>query len=382
MSEDDTVRDEISAFNEFGDAFEINDDLLQKFDQKFREVEEDPLEIYMEYRIDSQDVGDNNLDTKHRILNRWAEHMEGYDRHHACANTQHVADYISKEISKGNSAVYIQTQLNLLSNMFEYWANHPQMPHGTGEAKGYNPVDSAYEFKKSQIKENKTQMKPQHQIPVEELGHKTREIQNTLDRSVVVTQLKYGLRGGQVSNIHKKDVGIQHEELNELYPKLGTHPRLDGFDDDVIYFPPTTERVGGKSQRPIVMPIDPELKHLLVRYLRQRPPIDDPHLFVNNSNGNKLNTKFLNNRIWKPAFHPEYEETDVYDSVTSHYARHRFGTYWRKEVGANSELIKYMRGDKQGELETGSPDILNNYVHTYYSDIDDLYLDNIYLFGI
>lgn len=382
MSEDDNMTDEISAFDKFGAAFEVSHDPLKAFDQQFKNVNEDPIDLYHEYRIKKQDLGDDRLNTKERTLRRWRVHMEDYERHRACANSRHVGDYINKELLKDNSATYIQKQLKILSRMFEYWANHPKMPHGTGEATGYNPVDSAYEFKIDEIKRNISQKKPQHQISVEELGHRIRNIKNILYRSVLVTQLKYGLRSGQVSNIHKSDVRIEHEELNDLYPELGTHPRIDGFDDDVIYFPPTFEREGVKSKRPIVMPIDKELRPLLVTYLRQRPPIDDPYLFLNNSNGNQLNNNYLNRVIWKPNFHPEYAETEVYDSATSHYARHRFTTYWRKKIDANPELINYMRGARQSELETGSPDVLNDYVHTYYSDIDELYLNHIYMFNI
>lgn len=382
MSNNSNTKDELSAFDEFGDAFEVNDDPLKEFDQLFRDVDNDPIEIYIEYRIENQDLSDSRTNSKKRILGRWCEHMKDYNRHHACANSRHVADYINKEISKGNSAGYIKTQINIFSNMYDYWANHPKMPHGTGEAKGYNPVESAYEFKKKQIRNNKSKKKPQHQISIEELGHKIREVKNILHRAVLVTQLKYGLRSGQISNIHISDLKIDHKELNDLYPELGTHPRVNGLDNDAIHFAPTSEREGGKSERPIVMPVDRELRQLLVRYLRQRPPIDDPHLFLNNSNGNPLHSKILNEKMWRPTFHPEYAETEVYDSVTSHYARHRFSTYWRKEIGINSELIKYMRGDKQDELQTGSPDVLNNYVHTYYSDIKRLYLNNIYVFSV
>lgn len=382
MTENNTQKDELSAFDEFGTAFDITGDPLLEFDHSFKNIDEDPIEIYIEYHIENQDLGDSRLTAKKTILSRWCEHMEDYDRHSVCANAQHVGEYIDKEILKENGSRYIKAQLQIISNLFEYLSSHSKMPHGTGEAKGFNPVDTAQAFKMKEIEKHDSKKKPQHQITVEELSHKVRDIKNILHRAVIVTQLKYGLRGGQVSNIYISDLNIEHEELNKLYPKLGTHPRLDGFEGDVIYFVPNSEREGGKSKRPIVMPIDRELRRLLVNYLRQRPPIDDPHLFLNNSNGKPLYTRWINKRIWKPNFHPDYDETEAYDSVTSHYARHRFGTYWSKEIDANFELIKYMRGDKQSTLKNRSSDVLDNYVHTYYADIEDLYLNNIYKFNI
>lgn len=50
-------------------------------------------------------------------------------------------------------------------------------------------------------------------------------------------------------------------------------------------------------------------------------------------------------RLWSNHFQPAYGETDEHRAVTSHYARHRFTTYWRIEQDFNRELVKYMRGD-------------------------------------
>lgn len=385
MNENNRGEDEFSAFDDFGDEFDIEDDPLKKFNEKFKNVDKNPVEVYISHHINKQDLGDDRFRIKKQILRRWVEHMEDYDRHVACANKRHAISYINKEIEKKNDLTYIQDQLNIFSTMFEYWSNLPNMPHGTGDSDGYNPVDAAYEFKKRELKaieSNKAEKKPQHQISIEEIAHILRGVKNILHRAVLVTQLKYGLRAGQLSNIHKSDLNINHAELNDLYPELGSHRRLNEFDEDVIYLTPTFERAGGKSRRPIIMPIDRELRRLLVKYLRHRPPIESPQIFINNSRGNQLSTRYLNEQVWKPTFQPAYAETEIYDSVTSHYARHRFATYWKKEVDANIELIKYMRGDKQDNLEKERTDVLDNYVHTYHSDIKDLYLNRIYRFNI
>jgi integrase/recombinase XerD len=255
------------------------------------------------------------------------------------------------------------------------------MPHGTDEAMGYNPFDAAQSLKKEAIRNIDSSSKPQHPMPVEELGHKIRNIKNILHTAVVTSQFKYGLRGGQVCAIKIPDVNIHHSGLKDLYPNLGTHHRVSDFDHDVIYFPTREEQPGVKSERPTVMPIGTETKKVLIKYLRQRPPVDEPWLFLSNSTAQKLDTDKINKYMWKPVFHPEYEETDRFQSVTSHYARHRFSTYWRKEIGINPELVKYMRGDKQKELEN-KPDVLDNYIHTYYEDVKDKYLSNVYRFNL
>ena len=193
-------------------------------------------------------------------------------------------------------------------------------------------------------------------------------------------QFKYGLRGGQTSNIQIPDIQINHKELNDLYPEMGTHHRLQDINDEAIYIPSRFERSGNKSARPSIIPIDSELKTLLVKYLRQRPPINHSYLFVRNGNGNNITTNYLTESVWKPAFHPTYSETDKFESVTSHYARHRFNTYWKKEQDINREYLNYMRGD--GKEDPNYPDSISTYVHTYYNDISDLYLSKIYKFDI
>lgn len=383
MLDEDQFEGQLSAFDEFGLAFEQDEDPLKEFGDTFKNISKDPLEIYKSHRLVEQNVSENRRQNKIRAINKWKDHMRAFERHHACPTINQVGIFIDKEIEKKNSSSYIYKQLNSISNMFEYWSDHPKMPHGTGEAKGYNPIETARKFKKEDISKNKKRKKPQHPIGIEELSHRVRQIKNLLHRAVITTQLKFGLRGGQLSNIRIKELKIQHEGLNDLYPDLGTHHRLQKIDDqDIIYFAPWTERRGGKSARPIVMPIDTETKQILTKYLRQRPPVNKPWLFINNASGNQLRTEYLTNKMWMPTFHPKYSETEEFDAVTSHYARHRFNTYWLKEVGLNRELVKYMRGDKQDLLRQGSQDALDHYIHTYYTDISSEYLSNIYRLGI
>lgn len=63
--------------------------------------------------------------------------------------------------------------------------------------------------------------------------------------------------------------------------------------------------------------------------------------------------------------------------MTSHYGRHRFTTYWRVEQAIDRELVKYMRGDTvEGEL--GEREAIDDYTHTYYEDIESIYLERIF----
>lgn len=383
MSEKPEDDDELSAFDEFGEAFNQDEDKLREFDKKFKQLDENPLELYKNTRLDGENITKDRIQLKKSNIDRWKRHMARYDRHAACPSTKHAGDFIDSLIAEDLSQDYTKQILRIIKNMFDYLSKHPKMPHGTGGAKGYNPIEAAMMFKEDKIDSetcNKARSVPR--ITVEELGHHLRNVKNLLHVTVMNTQFKYGIRGSQVCHIQLPEVKIEHEELNELYPSLGTHPRIQDMDGDVIYFASRDETPGVKSERPTVMPIDRETRRLLVKYLRRRPPIDSPWLFINNATGNQLRTDYLNRSIYKPAFHPEYSGSEEMRPVTSHYPRHKFTTHWKKEMDINHELVKYMRGDKQGELKDNKADAVEYYVHTYYEDIKDLYLSNIYKFNL
>lgn len=383
MSEDTGIGDELSVYDDFGEAFNQDGDKLRVFDKKFKQLDKDPLELYKTTRIQGSNITEKRIRLKMSIIDKWQRHMSNYDRHVACPSTEHAGEFIDEIVAKDFSQYYTKEIFAIIRNMFDYWSNHPNMPHGTGDAEGYNPIDAAIVFKKDKINsETSSETKSLPRITVEELGHRLRDIKNQLYLTVINTQFKYGIRGSQVCHIQLPEVKIEHEGLNELYPSLGTHSRIRDIDGDVIYFPSRDETPGVKSERPTVMPIDRETRQLFVKYLRQRPPVDSSWLFVSNATGNQLRTDYLNRRIWKPVFHPEYSETENFRSVTSHYARHKFATYWKKKIDLNRELLKYMRGDKHGEIKDDESDALDRYVHTYYEDIKDVYLSNIYKFNL
>jgi len=383
MSENEKEGDQLSAFDTFGETFGLDDDPLKAFDQQFKQADVDPIDIYCDLVIRKKNNVEGSIKREISRINQWVNHMDQYDRHAACPSVSHVVEFINHELKKGNKSVTITQKVSMIKRMFEYWSDHPKMPHGLGEAEGFDPIKSAYELKKEDIRNNEgPDKKLPHRISVEEMGHLIRQIKNILNRAFVVCQVKHGLRGGQACNIQLQDVKLKHEEINDLYPDLGTHPKLSDIDDDAIYYPPSSERQGGKSKRPIVLPVDNELKRLLVRYLRQRPPIEEPWLFLNPATCGEILTPYANRRFWKDAFHPKYSETEMNRPVTSHYGRHWFNTYWKKNIDINSEHLKYMRGDKQGDLNFDSQDVIYTYIHTYYFDIKGMYLRDIFKFGI
>ena len=89
-------------------------------------------------------------------------------------------------------------------------------------------------------------------------------------------------------------------------------------------------------------------------------------------------TKQAVNSVWKAVFHPKYEETKDHRPVTSHFGRHWFTTYWRVEADLNRELIKYLRGDRAGSTDPEDRASINEYIHTYYTDIESVYRERAF----
>lgn len=85
--------------------------------------------------------------------------------------------------------------------------------------------------------------------------------------------LKLGPRAGEVCNIQIRDINISHHELKDTYPELGTHPAVKDRLN-AIYIP--HDRDGNKSWNPRLLPLDEELRWLLMRYLFIREQVDEP----------------------------------------------------------------------------------------------------------
>lgn len=211
--------------------------------------------------------------------------------------------------------------------------------------------------------------KDPHQIQREELDEIVREIKHIRDRGVVMTQLKIGSRATATCNIKLSHVSLQNEEVRDHYSELGLHTRLDGREN-AIYIP--HDVTGNKSKRPRVVPLDEEMRRVLIPWLLLRPDTDESYLSLSDSTNSQMERGAIN-AIWQKWFPEDYlQETEVYKPVTSHYGRHWFSTYWEHQ-DISRELLKYLRGDKTSKDSIDDSDAVNDYIHTYYEDIGEMY---------
>lgn len=351
------------------EAFDRDVDPLAKHATTFENTDIDPFAIVVSEVLEPRELVESTRKQYDAIYREWREHMEDEGRHPACPNEGHVKRFIRRELSeegKGNHPETVKAKLRKLNVAYTYWQDDPAFPH----PQDYNPIQLA----RSKISFTSPSNKEPPRIPLDKLRDVLNEVTHIRDRATIALQLKTGLRATEVCNIQLADIAIQNTEVVHHYSNLGTNPILDGREN-ALYIP--HDREGNKSQRPRLLPLDDEMRSVLVQYLLIRPDSGSPWLFLSKNTHGKLRKQQIN-RAWKRAFHPQYTETERHRGVTSHYGRHRFTTYWHVEQDLNRDLVQYMRGDKPGGATTEDPGPIDSYIHTYYEDIADHYLENIY----
>lgn len=201
--------------------------------------------------------------------------------------------------------------------------------------------------------------------------------------AVFVLLAKTGIRVGELVNLDIRDVYLDHP-LSREYSALRSE--LDGRPDTIYVTHEIEEggeyrgeirKAGNKRRRPTHIPIDEELKRVLVNYLLVRPPtaVVERPFFV----GLGGTTKRLNQRLTPATVQSQLkkraeEEDWVGESyhpmnVTPHYFRHFFTTHARNNM--DPMVVKYLRGDK-GE------DVMDIYTHNWENRVRKEYLSSIY----
>lgn len=349
------------------EAFGSEPDPLAQYEATFEEANVDPFEPFRTDVLESRDVTHHTIDLHESLWGQWCDHMARVGRHPACPTTEHVTSFARYELDeKDNSPRTVAEKLRKLNSLYEYWQNDPVFPHPVN----YNPIGLA----RSTIDLSFPERKDPPRLTVDELRDHLAYIDHVRDHAIIFLQLKLGLRATELCNIRLPELSIADPELQTHFPELGAHRLLEGRENAILI---PHDRSGNKSRRSRVLPLDEEAQRVLTQYLLLRPDNGVAWLFLSKSRHIQLDKQDIN-KFWKRYFHPEYEETEQYRAVTSHYGRHRFTTYWRVEQDLNRELLKYMRGDTPGSATIDDMGAIDEYIHTYYEDIDQIYRNQIY----
>lgn len=369
---DDTDDDYVYA-EAFGREDKI--DPLAKHDETFKRLP-CPFDKFLEDYIRASDRSDKTKECYERHIRFWKEYMDEYDRHPACPNEKHVKDWARWLRNGGtgekNSNRSIKFKYQHVGAAFKWMGRRDDLPHNA------DPETNVFTKTRSEIDLTRKPTPDPPRMSKEKLREHIEQVTHLRDRAIMMTQVKLGMRAGEVANIRLEDVNIDHPGIREHYPEMGEQDAVQDRPNS-IHIPSRATREGNKSYRTRVLPLDSELRRTLLRYLLIRPENDEGWLFLTHNTHGKIRPQDCN-RIWRAAFE-EFEVPPHRREITSHFGRHFFTTYWEIHQDIPTAFVHYMRGDDV--TIDGDEDVsLNYYLHTYYEDIEDVYRKQVFRFGL
>ncbi|WP_323676987.1 tyrosine-type recombinase/integrase [Halorubellus sp. PRR65] len=213
-------------------------------------------------------------------------------------------------------------------------------------------------------------------------------VTHPLERAVIVTLLKTGMRVGECCNLDLRDLHLPGSSARAAFD---ADPRvhLDGRGASLyVSSEPSRGAVvngeeryeSNKRKRDTVVPVDEELRAVLEAWLAVRPDARSAAepLFVDTSEawGERLRASGVRSFVTRHARDAGWYRTGggASENVTPHYFRHFFTTHLRDRTGDRG-VVKYLRGDV-------ASDVIDTYTHDWGSRIGDVYEDHIYsVFG-
>lgn len=242
-----------------------------------------------------------------------------------------------------------------------------------------NPMAVVMEEMSESIETNPTR----RDISIPRMREFVSSINHPLDRAIVITFLKTGIRVGELCNLDIQDIHLS--ALGQEWQSLSVRPGLEEQPDSMyISHEPTYNRVyngeirsaSNKRMRDTIIPVDDELAHALLTWLQIRPDAisSAQPLFLNTRDnwGYRLDPDDVGYRIRQYTSNFGWYEpgNSAAENVTPHYFRHFFTTNMRDRIGDRG-VVKYIRGDV-------ADDIIDTYTHNWGNRVREVYLENIY----
>jgi len=217
-------------------------------------------------------------------------------------------------------------------------------------------------------------------ITVTEMRTFVGEITHPLDRAVILTLLKTGIRAGELCNLDLRDIHLPAAPIADSH-----RPRLDGREESLyVDDAPADGRLynserrsaSNKRKRATTIPLDDELADVLCQWLAVRPDAvsEAEPLFVSTGEewGRRLTPAMVHHIVETHARDYGWYRTGggPEENVTPHYFRHFFTTHLRDRTGDRG-VVKYLRGDV-------ATDIIDTYTHDWGNRVRDEYVTHIY----
>ncbi|WP_049928218.1 tyrosine-type recombinase/integrase [Halopiger goleimassiliensis] len=219
-------------------------------------------------------------------------------------------------------------------------------------------------------------------ISVPEMRSFVESITHPLERAVVLTLLKTGMRVGECCNLDLRDLNLETDRIDlEWTPRVELERRPASVF--VAAAPERGKTINGeertasnKRKRDTVVPVDAELRRALEEWLAIRPDAvsSAQPLFLDtrDSWGERLTPSDVRYIVEKHARERGWYRTGggTTENVTPHYFRHFFTTHLRDRTGDRG-IVQYLRGDVAG-------DVIDTYTHNWGDRVRKTYLQHIY----
>ena len=220
------------------------------------------------------------------------------------------------------------------------------------------------------------------EVTVSEMRSFVAGISHPLDRAVILTMLKSGVRVGELCNLDLRDI---HLDVDDIDVSVRPRVQLEGRPRS-LYVDANATRgtivngekrtASNKRKRSTVIPIDDELARVILKWLAVRPDTVSPAhpLFLDTGTnwGERLEPSEVRYVVEGHARRHGWYRTGggATENVTPHYFRHFFTTHMRDRTGDRG-VVKYLRGDV-------ATDIIDTYTHNWGDQVRTVYERNIY----
>lgn len=334
-----------------------------------RDAVSDPVDYFLQ-DLEYHGKSDRTLDAYERVLREFESFVEARPDSPEALREVTSRDCLAW-IHSLRADVSASTVATYASYLHRFYAYMTQV--GVFEQ---NPMTVVVE----QLNENIDTDPSRRDVSVPEMREFVGMISNPLDRALVVTLLKTGMRVGELCNLDRRDVHLPHGESGDT----DIHPHLQGKPSSLfVASEPTNDReyhgeirsASNKRKRDTVVPIDDELANVLKRWLAVRPDPRSPAepLFMSTDRwGKRITPHMVHHTVERHAREAGWYRTGggATENVTPHYFRHFFTTYLRAETGSRG-VVQYLRGDVAG-------DAVDTYTHNWGDLVRDVYEEHVY----
>ena len=336
--------------------------------------QQSPVEYYVQYK---QGVGgsESTVEAYDRVLTEFEAFVDSRGSSLSQASGDDLTEWVGSLRERGLSNSTVWTYYMYVRQFYEHLVNSQN--HRSFE---HDPTAVMRET----VSERSDSDPDRRDISLVEMREFVGSVANPLDRAVLTTLLKTGIRVGTLCDINMCEVHLP--DSDPIGPGDETAQEFDAQHEveceGYLHIPAAEKdrrygkEASSKRSHDTLIPIDGELAEALIvwAYIRPDPLPDGQPLFLSTGAewGRQLSPPMVRKAIEQHARPAGWYETGdgVKRNVTPHYFRHFFTTVMRQRSG-DTGLIEYLRGDVGGN-------IVDTYTHGWGDEYQKRYIEHIY----